>query len=121
MIEPILAEDSHDTAVFHLSVFYDQIEEELARGRQVVDRRAMVVANGVCDREKRSRIEPPAYVVGTGVEKQRLGRNIKYMILHLLQRADSGDFKPGRRVAQHEISKSEITHNRLSEIDRQLL
>jgi len=72
-------------------------------------------------REEGARVEPARDVVARRVVVQRLGRDVEYLLLHILQVADTHDGLEGRRVAYDEISESEVVHDGVSQVDRQLL
>ena len=54
------------------------------------------------------------------VEK-RLGRNLEYALLHILEVADCHYRVQVRRVADNKVAETEIVHDSLSEVYRQLL
>ncbi len=121
MVKPVLSEYSHHAAVFHLTVFHYQIEKQLAHGRGFLYALEAVPLDYLGDRKQGSRIEPARYIVVARMIEERLGRDVKYMMLQVLEVVDTEYLFARLRITDYEVAESEVSHYGATKVDRKFL
>ena len=121
VVETVLTEYRHDTAVLHLAIFDYQVEEQLTHARSVAYVAEAMLLDHLGYGEHSAGIEPARYVVERGMPVQSLGRYVKYGFLKLFQIVDAAYLLAGLGVAHHKVAETELIDYGLAEIHREFL
>ena len=116
VVEAVFLEDGHDSAVFHLAIFYNQVEEQLAHLRGIFQVAEAVVFDHLCNREHGARVEPARDVVERGMPVEGLGGDVEDVFLQVFQRFDAEDLFAGFGIADHEVAEAEVVDDGLAEV-----
>jgi len=120
-VKPVTLEYGYHTAVFHLAVGNDGVEYLLPYLGQLFEIVGPSPPDKLGQREERPRVEPSRYVVARGVVQQRFGGYGENVFLQVFELLDAQYHLSGLGVDKLEIAESEVAHDGIAQVDRQLL
>ena len=116
-VETVALEDSHDTLVLHLTVFYDGFEDDFPVRVNVLQRLPGNLLQELSHREDGTRIQPAGYVIAADVIQEGIGRNRENHILQFLQVVHPKYLFLSGRITENKIPETEFLRYSLPQVN----
>ncbi len=120
-VELAPVEDGHNPNVLHMAVLHDSIEDNLPMSIHILKLVPRHLLEEVTHGEDGTRTEPATDVVAGDVIEHRVGRNLKDIVLQLLERADARYLLVRLRVSEDEVAEAHVFFQEVAELQGQHL